>query len=383
MEHQRLSKEVTPKRQTDVSESEISENFNLQELQGGQILRLQKAIGNHQVQQLLQTQRIRSLAQPHIQRVDFANPNWTSASAIKRSGEGAEGVIFVTFSDGQLIVKFIDNAAPAAFADQMLDVVSIKHPQSRYVPNTDKDVEARNIRALINANMHLIPVDKLKQVQDQLATRKYIQIQGFAAATPGDKLNARQKADTLTNAQVVQDMGRLALVDAFLGNYDRLSKTSINTGNFMIGNTLSGIELVAIDNDAVATKGSTAGALGENLKFILDPTKVKDLAALLVDKTTKHFVELPEGYAAGDIPGLLQSVETNLAIGIKDAAERVIAHIKADKNFFDDMKATEKKGMPGPSGQPRKLLRAEMKDRFKMLQSGYKKGGWDKLTADV
>ena len=47
------------------------------------------------------------------------------------------------------------------------------------------------------------------------------------------------------------------------------------------------------------------------------------------------------------------------------------------------MKAMEKGELAGPQGAPRLLLRDEMKARFKLLQSGYIKGGWAKINAEI
>src|SRR5262245_49353056 len=59
------------------------------------LLLLQRQIGNQATQRLLGRNHLLSASPHRIQRVDFDNPTWSSAGSIRRSGEGAEGVVFV------------------------------------------------------------------------------------------------------------------------------------------------------------------------------------------------------------------------------------------------------------------------------------------------
>src|SRR5215207_2069310 len=250
------------------------------------ILFLQRQIGNRATQNHIRQSLVTRAPLNRVQRVNFKNPDWATAGTIKRSGEGAEGVIFTTFADGQLIVKFIDAPAPAAFAEQMLDIVGVARPQTRFVLNTDADLEGASIRAMIKGKLDTIENEGHQiKIKEQLKDRKWIQVQTVAPAISGAKLNAPQKAAVLENAQVMQDLGRVAVTDAFMGNYDRISASSINTGNFMIAG-VEGPSLVAIDNDASAGKGSTKGARGADLKYIMQPAKIDMLAQMFVMKLT-------------------------------------------------------------------------------------------------
>ncbi|MHB8627965.1 MAG: protein kinase family protein, partial [Aggregatilineales bacterium] len=314
-----------------------------------------------------------------VRRVNFNNPGWATAGAVTRSGAGAEGVLFVTFATGQLIVKFLDEAAGAKFADTVLGQLNVDKPQTRFVENNDNDAEGFQIRQLVSANLNTLPNDKQQQVQGQLDNRKYIQIQTVAQATGGDRLNATQLDNVLYDPTVMRDLGKLAMVDAFLGNYDRLSHSSINTGNFMFGNADVAPTLVAIDNDAVAPKGSNKGARGGDLTFILNPSNVQALAQAFVVKMTKGGTIMPSSAAVTDIDSIISFVTNQFAEGIRAAAGEIITLIKSDPAFFSTMESTEKTNLPGPATKPRQLLRSETKERFKMLQKAYVKNGWDKL----
>jgi hypothetical protein len=199
----------------------------------------------------------------------------------------------------------------------------------------------------------------------------------MVTATALDKFNSDQVRDFLRNASLIQEVGKLAAVDAFMGNTDRLSRTTVNTGNYMMANGEEGPTLVAIDNEMKAGYGKNKAAREGEVRFVMSQDGAAQLAQSFIVKLTGNFTKYrPTG-------GDLTFVETNMKLGIKAGAEAIMALMKSQPNFIDNAKAMEKTQLPGPQGthfKQRELVRETMKTRLKAMKEAYESGGWAKLA---
>lgn len=315
--------------------------------------------------------------EPVLRRAFGDDFNWAGAGSIKRSGDGAEGVLFVTAPGGQIVVKFLKEAAGADQADTTLRATGVAVPDSRVVRNSDADPLGAQIRALVTSKLDTLTDAQKTQVQNQMATYGYIQLQEKSAGTALDKLDANGVQGFLQNAGLLQEVGKIAAIDSFLGNTDRLSRSTVNTGNYMLTNGASGPTLVAIDNEMHAKVQSKKAAREGEVRFVMSNEGVNSLAsAFLVRLTgggTKYmFTAQDEAF-----------VKDNIQRGI-EAGARAIADLMADQpGFIDAAKAKEVSAMPGPQGtgtKQRTIVRATLKARVQAMQDQYVKGGWARLA---
>lgn len=302
--------------------------------------------------------------------------DWAGAGSIRRSGEGAEGVIFVTAAGGEIVVKFLKAAAGADQADKTMRATGVAVPDSRIVKNSDADALGGRIRALIAARLGTLTEVQQAQVTAQMKDYGYIQLQQKTAGIGLDKLNSEQVQAFLKDAALVQEVGKIAAIDSFLGNTDRLSKSLTNTGNYMIVDGGEGPTLVAIDNEMHAKKAANKAAREGEVRFIMSDAGVTTISGAFLMKLTGlgqkyKFTEEDEAF-----------VKANIALGIKAGAEAIAALMKAQPGFINAAKETEKTQLPGPQGtgtKQRDIVRSTLKARVTAMQEQYLSGGFAKL----
>ena len=333
----------------------------------------------HVVQQngyALSRKSINTANLPIVQRALGDDIDWDVAGSIKRSGEGAEGVIFVTTSAGEIVVKFLKAAAGAEQADKTLKATGFTVPNSRIVKNNDDDLIGGQIRALINSKKSQLEEVQKEQVTKQMDTYTYIQLQKKATGVPLDKLNTNQIEAFIGNAALIQEVGKLAAVDAFTGNTDRLSRSTVNTGNYILADGPEGSTLIAIDNELNAQKASSKTAREKEVRFVISEDGAADLASSFLLRLTgsgvKYMFSEDEEHF----------VKTNMRLGVIAGAKAVIDLMESQPQFINQAKEMEKTQLPGPQGtgtSNREIVRKTLKARLEAIKDQYIKNGWNKL----
>lgn len=314
--------------------------------------------------------RRRHAEQPMVQRAFGDDFNWAGAGSMTRSGAGAEGVLFVTSAARNIVVKFLKSGAGADQADRMLRDVGVAVPDSRVVPNTDRDPFAREIRATVNAHLWSLGDTQQVQVTTQMETYGYIQVQDMAAATPVGSLQVNDVRTFLSNAGLLQEVGRIAAVDSFLGNTDRLSQKHVNTGNYLVRDSPAGPTLIAIDNEIHAAFASDKTVREHEVRFIVSDTGADTVATALLGRMTNMW----QLFAPTDQE--MAFVKDNVRIGIRQGAEDLIRVMGAQPGFIDGAKQAEKQ-MPGPGGsgtKQRTIVRKTLEARAEAMRSQLAKG---------
>ena len=182
----------------------------------------------------------------------------------------------------------------------------------------------------------------------------------------------------LTGPTVPERWGKIAAIDSFMGNGDRLSKGLTNTGNYMVtGDGNGGVTLVAIDNEMRAAVESKKAKREGEVRFIMSDAGVKSIAVNFLMKLTGSGTK----YLFSDAERIF--VEVNMKLGVKAGAEAIAAMMQNQPGFIDDAKQTEKTQLPGPDGtgtKKREIVRATLTARVKAMQDEYLKGGWAQLA---
>lgn len=222
-------------------------------------LALQRQIGNTAVQRLI-------APNPSV-------PDWSTATSISASTVGGTGVFFVSVGSANYVIKRaraseLTSILAAERALKSLGGGSVVATVSRPVKNDTVEAKAivKCLRTALSSDQSLgIRLDHLANadwilVQDRLAAKSLSDPQNATAPSgvpTGDhetNVAAKGGAATLTAEQrrFLEGLGRMMVIDFFIGHPDRLLKrggTNVNFGNLLVGD---GGTVGAIDNLAVA-----------------------------------------------------------------------------------------------------------------------------------
>jgi len=279
-----------------------------------------------------------------VQRVFGDDFNWSSAGSMTRSGTGAEGVLFVTSPGRRIVVKFLAKAAGADQADRMLRDAGVEVPDSSVVRNTDSDTVGREIRATVQGLLGTLDDAAQAQVTQQMASYGYIQLQDMQAAKPLDALTGPEVATFLADPALLHEVGRIAAIDSFLGNTDRLSQKTVNTGNYMLRDTPAGPTLVAIDNELHAAYAKNDALRESEVRFVISDAGADLVASSFINRLTKSFqLHVPSD-------GEMDTAKSHIVTGIRAGADEIIRLVGTQQGFIDDAKRVEKEQLPGPDG---------------------------------
>jgi hypothetical protein len=254
-------------------------------------------------------------------KFDIDNRDWSAVTHIKRSGSGVEGVIFADAPEGQLILKFLDQAASVLTEEAVLRTVGVYVPRSKVIVGKE---EVKAIKGKLKALSGQLEKDHAKQLKKQMKKRKYVQVMSPVKGTQLDKLDVDQLKTVLTTKSILYEIGRVAIVDAFMGNLDRLSSKQANLGNFMLAGGRGGPTLAAIDNETGLFKGSREPR-SEEVKFILNPDETKQFTRSFLSNLCKRNPTLLLDEEKKDLnQKLFDDVEATLKKGIADGAKAII-----------------------------------------------------------
>ncbi len=316
------------------------------------------------VSQFHRTLNRRAQAQPGVvQRALGDSFDWHNAGSVKRSGEGAEGVLFVTSAADEIVVKFLKAAAGPSVADETMRAAGVSVPDSRIVPNSDSDPLGAAIRAAINRKLTTLTAAAQAQVTTQLTTYKYIQLQSKTTGTGLDKLLPPQLGAFLQDAALLSEVGKIAAIDSFLGNTDRLTRKTANTGNYMLVNGATSQTLVAIDNELHAKAASSESDREAEVRFILSDAGINVIATTFIAKL------VGAKYAPSDQE--LAFTKQHIKSGVLAGAQAIIQLIQTQPDFISRAKRAETKRLPGPEGtgtKKREIVRATLKARVEAMK---------------
>lgn len=214
-------------------------------------------------------------------RADPPNPDeWNQISS---PGSGVGGVFFVGKDRPTTVIKFVEESpGRVLFAESILGLVKVPTPQTMTY-NASSD-EFRSISAKVS-ELSKNGSDRVKNVYEKTAAQaSVVQVQTLIEGAGGsesvqgilsdivalkggsktpikttvlmktpkvnDKLLAvKTLLSALANEDQIKTLGRLSIADAYLGNEDRMQKSTLNLNNLMLN---TNAEFVAIDNFADA-----------------------------------------------------------------------------------------------------------------------------------
>ncbi|MST32183.1 hypothetical protein GHK86_05515 [Acidimicrobiaceae bacterium USS-CC1] len=225
---------------------------------------LQRAIGNRAVVDLLggganRGERLHSVDATRIQRFSFQDrpvPDFSGAT-ITRSAAGKRGVFFAAAGGSTVVIKLDDEAAaPTETANILIKKLGgIETPDARAITDK-KSPEWRSVKTAIQQKVG-DDSEGLEQGREStprmLGNAKAIWLMPELKALSFAQLVSDRRYHTtlmsaLRNEETMRQIGRLAVIDGFLGNWDRFLVPGkiANIGNIMLSE--DGKNLVAIDS---------------------------------------------------------------------------------------------------------------------------------------
>jgi Domain of unknown function (DUF4157) len=189
----------------------------------------------------------------------------------RRSGEGVVGVFFANdagavFAPGTVVIKPLGSSGEIEFANQFL-----QEGMGFDVPDTiSYDIgspEGIALQAVLTAP-GVTHLKSATEAADQIAVSNKIMVMSIVEGQSIQTLGDADALQFLQNAPALEQVGKLMISDAFLGNTDRLVGPKANLGNFFyaVANVLHTGKITTIDNEAsfvAATRKANGSLDGE------------------------------------------------------------------------------------------------------------------------
>jgi hypothetical protein len=202
------------------------------------------------------------------------NPTtWGAPAGInrRRSGEGAVGVFFANdtgavFAPGTVVIKPLASSGEVDFANKFLhEGMGFEVPDTVTYPLASNEGQA--LEALLRAD-GMVGTRSATEVDEQLGFANRIMVMSVVKGSSMQTLDDGGATEFLRNAPALEQVGRLMVSDAFLGNGDRLVGPTVNLGNFFYAAATAAApgRITTIDNDSksgAATWGNSGALTGE------------------------------------------------------------------------------------------------------------------------
>ncbi|MGW5425576.1 hypothetical protein [Streptomyces sp. NPDC003943] len=187
---------------------------------------------------------------PFVQRlaIDDAPSSW-HGEAVRRSGEGADGVFFVGGPGAEVVVKPLASTGSVEYAHRFLEHMNIRAP--RIVRHAVDSPAGQAIRTLLLNNQGV--GRNPDEIANQLATAQAFLVMETAPGATLQSMDAGAAVQYLRDDAALRQTGRSMVADAFLGNTDRIVGGRVNLGNFLYQAATAiapAAQLTAIDNDS-------------------------------------------------------------------------------------------------------------------------------------
>ncbi|MET9662994.1 hypothetical protein [Streptomyces sp. NPDC006510] len=208
--------------------------------------------GHHQAEQAQQpaVQRVPAPTELSVQRltVEDAPSSW-HGQAVRRSGEGADGVFFVGPPGAEVVVKPLSSTGNVEYAHRFLEHMDIRAP--RIVRHAVASREGQAIHDLLMNNQAVGRTPE--EIPNQLGTAQAFLVMETAPGATLQGMDANAALQFLGDEAALRQTGRTMVADAFLGNDDRVVGGRVNLGNFLYQAATAiapTTRLTAIDNNS-------------------------------------------------------------------------------------------------------------------------------------
>ncbi len=406
------------------SVTESAESLNRGVYSAADVLQLQRTVGNRATQrQIVQRQ---SVPKNTIQRLTYDDGDWASVTQASIAAS-ANPVFFLSNGTGQTVVLKALNEAPqrAMFAQGLMeDVAEVNTADTRILDPRSLEATQQLFPQIVNV---LVPmrqqVDQLQLAHDQAQTKQgkqdlLDQIQrlrpqvqqmegGLAMMRTAkaimvmesvtvvsfselgtDKANQKLGADQddqyyeklFTKAQLWNSLGRIFVVDQFLGNEDRLETFKLQ--NVFIN---PAGELVALDNDAILQQyvdQYTVTQHGKQTQKQLTPQKYTEKViggGMMYDYSEVPDENIQERFAAnvkliaGDITAAIGKQFQNF-VG-RFSGDKLLGYIFTSPAFTNVQATMEQAMITGADDTRKKILKmlgdGTMRQRFQQTNTQY------------
>jgi hypothetical protein len=248
----------------------------------------------------------------------------------------------------------------------------VQTPQSRIV-DTDS-AEGRAITDMVTSKLETLSEHRQETFAAQMAACPYIQVMPRLEGKAMTKLDQNGVQAVLQSTEVIAKLGRVSIADIFLNNWDRVTRTQCNLGNFMVSEEVEGPTLVAIDSDAKMNPASRLQRV--DITFALSPRGSQTIAGAFISNITKN------GTRYQPREDEIHGVERAFRIGILEGAKTIIDVLTTertrccrtkrvpDDTRLDAMTRIEQE-QPGPEEDDRRLVRKSTRERLQVLLNAY------------
>ena len=276
----------------------------------------------------------------HPQKIKVLNIMLNEVQGCTRSEEGKDGVFFFSckpqeydhyFPEGRFIVKFVskEEGERIIIADHFLKEMSFITPKAKCLKGNSNTSE--QIKKEILKRINSFKKDNQIQIKNQLDPMNTILIMNHVPGITLSKINKFALLELLKKEEFLIKIGEMIFFDAFIGNIDRLSDISCNSGNIMIDTSHSSITLI-------------------DQKFCLDSISTSNI---LFSKKITFMRELLSGEKTVE---MLKRLQTALVIDRKETG-KVELESKIMKPFIDQ-------GIQQGAKKLKNILSQEGKIRF-------------------
>jgi hypothetical protein len=272
-----------------------------------------------------------------IQRFAFSDApsTWGDVDEVKRSGEGVKGVYFVTKGQAKVVVKPEENPGSIDFANKFAQHVDLEAPQMATYPKTSSEGQA--LAHLLTTKT--IGARSEDEVATQLAGANFFLVMSLVSGASIQRLDDEKALAFVTSEKAMNQVGRLYVMDAFLGNSDRLLG-NVNLGNFFFD--VVGGNVITIDNESVfgEWRGSRQSSYGDqglridgplgssmsNLNLLMDATGRMGVISSFITKITATFARHPQASAAINKRFIVEKISAGIVAGLRELSRLLAAH---------------------------------------------------------
>ncbi|MFF3781394.1 hypothetical protein [Streptomyces sp. NPDC001933] len=207
---------------------------------------------HHRAEQAQQpgVRRVPAPADLSVQRlaVEDAPSSW-HGQAVRRSGEGADGVFFVGPPGAEVVIKPLPSTGNVEYAHRFLEHMDIRAP--RIVRHAVTSREGQAIHDLLMRNQAVGRTPE--EIPNQLSSAQAFLVMEKAPGATLQGMDANAALQFLGDGEALRKTGRTMVADAFLGNDDRIVGSRVNLGNFLYQAAAAiapTAQLTAIDNSS-------------------------------------------------------------------------------------------------------------------------------------
>ncbi|MFI6687493.1 DUF4157 domain-containing protein [Streptomyces sp. NPDC050485] len=197
-----------------------------------------------------QVQRVPAPMDLSVQRltIDDAPSSW-HGQAVRRSGEGVDGVFFVGPPGAAVVVKPLSSTGNVEYAHRFLEHMDIRAPRIERHAVTSPEGRALHDLLMNNQAAGRTP----EEIPNQLRTAQAFLVMETAPGATLQGMDADAALRFLGDEAALRQTGRTMVADAFLGNDDRVVGGRVNLGNFLYQAATAiapTAQLTAIDNNS-------------------------------------------------------------------------------------------------------------------------------------